>query len=349
MSRLASFALVVLGLAEGARYRRRARNSTASCGVKGSSVGGQIVGGEDAEQCEWKWQVGLTRDSSRSMPFCGGMLVSEDWVLTAAHCVSAADFYVVLGDWKPLARSNYVQKIRAAEVYQHPQYSSGFSHDYALVRLERPATFSACVGTVCMPTEDVAPGSTCWITGWGTLRGGGIQPDTLQEVSVNIISNDDCVNKHGYASSEIDDSMLCAQGRNSKGEVTDACQGDSGGPLVCQEGGSWVIYGATSWGRGCAAEDYPGIWARVTYVAEWIEGIMAGTITTPKPVTCPSFAVSPVPDADGDCKCGAFRKCSTNGGSDWNCPSSGTALPAHADKYFSPDCEECRCHVDWPR
>jgi secreted trypsin-like serine protease len=333
---------VVLGLAEGARIRRHKHNSTASCGVKGSSVGGLIVGGEDAEQCEWKWQVGLTRSSSPSLPFCGGMLVAEEWVLTAAHCVTKADFFVVLGDWKPKTRSDYVQKIRAAEVYRHPRYSSAkTSHDYAMVKLERPATFSACVGTVCMPTEDVASGSTCWITGWGTLSSGGRQPDTLQEVAVNIISNDDCVNKYGYSSSQIDDSMICAQGRNSEGKVTDACQGDSGGPLVCEEGGSWSIYGATSWGRGCAGANYPGIWARVTYVTEWIESVMAGTY-----VTCPSFAASTLPDADGDCKCPSFRKCSTDGGSSWNCPSSG-GVGADDGKSFSAGCEECNCHFAW--
>jgi secreted trypsin-like serine protease len=341
MSRLASAALVALGLAEGARIKRH--NSTASCGEKGSSVGGQIVGGEAADQCEWKWQVGLTRSSSPSLPFCGGMLVSEEWVLTAAHCVTAPDFFVVLGDWKPRNPSDYVQKIRASEVYRHPRYSSSFSHDYALVKLERPAAFSACVGTVCMPTEDVAAGSTCWITGWGTLRSGGSQPDTLQEVAVNIISNDDCVNKYGYTSSQIDDSMVCAQGRNSNGEVTDACQGDSGGPLVCENGGIWSIYGATSWGRGCAGANYPGIWARVNYVTEWIESVKAGTYTTPKPVTCPSFASSTYPDGDGDCKCRSNEKCSTNGGSSWNCPTSGS-LGGYGGSYFLPDCEDCQCY-----
>lgn len=342
MSRLTSAILLACGVAEGARIRRH--NASASCGLKGASVGTQIVGGEDADQCEWKWQVGLTRSSSPSLPFCGGMLISDEWVLTAAHCCSEPNFYVVAGDWKPKTTSGYVQKIYAAEVWRHPAYSSSpTSHDFALVKLSSPVTFSDCVGSVCLPTEDVAPGSRCWITGWGTLQAGGSQPNTLQEVNVDIISNADCVNKFGYSSSQIDDSMICAQGRNAAGEVTDACQGDSGGPLVCESGGSWAIYGATSWGRGCAGANYPGIWARVFYVSDWIDAVMAGTYTTPKPVLCPSWSAYSSPDSDGDCKCPSYKKCSTNGGSSWNCPSSA-GLGGWGGSYFLPTCENCECY-----
>merc|ERR1719330_2242998 len=151
-----------------------------------------------------------------------------------------------------------------------------------------------CVGVVRLPTADVADGTSCWITGWGTLRSGGSQPETLQEAQVQIIGNSECMSEYGYSSGEITDQMICAQGRNANGGITDACQGDSGGPFVCEEGGSWVIHGATSWGNGGAFSRYPGVWARVYTELTWIEEVMSGTYPTPAP-TPPPPPPTPMP------------------------------------------------------
>merc|ERR1719412_1098668 len=137
-----------------------------------------------------------------------------------------------------------------------------------------------CVGTVCLPSQDVAPGSSCWITGWGRLQSGGKHPRILQEAQVSVLSNQECKNT-GYRSSQITDSMLCAQGKNRNGQITDACQGDSGGPLVCESSGTWTVFGATSWGRGCAGENYPGVWARVHEALDWIGETMANPPAPP--------------------------------------------------------------------
>merc|ERR1719277_2713081 len=150
----------------------------------------------------------------------------------------------------------------AAQVIRHPGYNSQTQDwDLAMVKLSSPVSNSDCVGTVALPSSDVSGGEKCWISGWGTLRSGGSQPDVLMEAPVNIISNRDCTSKYGYSSSKI----------------TDACQGDSGGPLVCQgSSGSWTLYGATSWGYGCAGKTYPGIWARVYDGVSWINSVMSG-------------------------------------------------------------------------
>eukprot|EP00959_Pyramimonas_sp_CCMP1952_P468002 9492510-Pyramimonas_sp.AAC.1 len=89
--------------------------------------------------------------------------------------------------------------------------------------------------------------------------------------------------------------MLCAQGVNSAGQVTDACQGDSGGPLVCASGGAaYVLHGATSWGYGCAMQSYPGVWSRVSYVRDWIDEVM-GTTQPPTPAPPPTSAPPATP------------------------------------------------------
>merc|ERR1712238_521719 len=101
-----------------------------------------------------------------------------------------------------------------------------------------------------LPSSDVAAGATCWITGWGTLRAGGPQPNVLHEAAATTRANNDC-------------------GRYSN------CQGDSGGPLVCESNGEWTLHGATSWGRGCASASFPGVWARVNFVMDWVNAGMS--------------------------------------------------------------------------
>jgi len=250
----------------------------------------EIVNGQQAEACYWKWQAGLKQGT---MPFCGGMLIDKQWVLTAAHCAETSNspgFDVALGDYQPKRSSGNEQVRAATQVIRHPSYNPNtMDWDLAMVKLSSPVSMTSCVGTVALPSSNVAAGTECWISGWGTLNSGGSQPDVLMEAPVDIISNSDCTSKYDYTSSQITSHMICAQGKRSNGQIMDACQGDSGGPLVCQDGGSWTLYGATSWGYGCADAAYPGIWADVYDGVSWIQDVMSGNYVppAPKPDDCP--------------------------------------------------------------
>lgn len=271
--------VALLSDASAARISRR-KVGAAQCGLKGLSssneTGISIVNGQDADFGEWKWQVGLrSRDSGT--PWCGGMLIDPQWVLTAAHCVDReAKINVIAGDYDIGTEGDAGEQVEWGTWYMHPDYNRRtMEWDIALIRLDQPFTMNGEVGTVCLPTQgsDVVGGESCWITGWGTLSSGGSTPRILQEAQVTTLSNADCKNT-GYRVKEITPDMLCAAGTSPNGN-TDACQGDSGGPLVCASGGSYTVFGATSWGYGCAADNYPGIWSRVHASLDWIESTMA--------------------------------------------------------------------------
>ena len=167
-----------------------------------------------------------------------------------------------------IAKEIQIEKIMINESYHSPVT---YAHDITLLKLKNPATFGPGVGLVCLPDLNISlvPGKRCYVTGWGTLSSGGYQPDYLQEASVPIVSAEQC--KASYGSSKIHESMICA-GLDAGG--VDACQGDSGGPMVCEFGGKWYLEGATSWGYGCAAPNYYGVYANVRNLKSWVEDTM---------------------------------------------------------------------------
>ena len=106
------------------------------------------------------------------------------------------------------------------------------------------------------------------------LHLGGSTPEGLKFVRVPAITNAACNNDYGGS---ITDSMICGGYPGVGGK--DACQGDSGGPFVCNYGGKAVIAGVVSWGNGCALATHPGVYARTTYVLDWIKSQMVELIT----------------------------------------------------------------------
>jgi len=239
----------------------------------GKGFASRIVGGVEAGVGDWPWQALL--QSPRGSQFCGGTLVHRQWVMTASHCVDGSkpkDIVVRMGahyreESDAGATSSNEQKFKVLQIIMHGNYDSNTMHnDVAVLKLDRPAHLDRYVDLACFPTSDPIPGESCAITGWGTLKSGGGQPDKLQVAHVPIIKQDDCKKKY---KNQIHESMVCA-GYPEGGK--DSCQGDSGGPMVCKgSDGRYSVHGITSWGYGCAAPNQPGVYARVAFLLKWIK------------------------------------------------------------------------------
>nr|XP_014333254.1 PREDICTED: chymotrypsinogen B isoform X2 [Bos mutus] len=169
----------------------------------------RIVNGEDAVPGSWPWQVSL--QTSSGFHFCGGSLISEDWVVTAAHCGVRKGHLVVAGVSDQGSEEEAGQVLRVAEVFEHPQWDlRAVRNDVALLKLAAPARLSAAVAPVCLPSADTSfpTGSLCTVTGWGKTRYNAFDtPDKLQQATLPILSNADC---REFWGSKITDVMICA-------------------------------------------------------------------------------------------------------------------------------------------
>ena len=208
-----------------------------------------IVGGEEVDpacpDCKYPFMATLQYNfGGGSNHFCGGSLVREDWIVTAAHCVtglSPSEIKVKLG-MHDLDGTQGYQVLYVDQIIIHPDYSSwSLDNDYALLHLSSNSWFEP-IKLVTSDSHDEEPVMSTTM-GWGATQSGGWSSDVLLEVNVPI--DDSCGN---YSNSEITNNMVCA-GDSNGGE--DSCQGDSGGPLIMTNSdGEYELIGIVSWGYG---------------------------------------------------------------------------------------------------
>ena len=208
-----------------------------------------IVGGYPVDpacpNCKYDFMVSLQTDGWFGGHFCGGSLVREDWVVTAAHCVigeSPNNIEVVIG-LHNVNGTNGSQTRNVSEIIIHPQYSNNsLNNDYALLRLSSPITDFEPIQLCTDDSHDEEPVMSTTM-GWGATSSGGSSSSVLLEVDVPI--DDSC---GSYSNSDITNNMICA-GDGNGGE--DSCQGDSGGPLIMtNDDGEYELIGIVSWGYG---------------------------------------------------------------------------------------------------
>lgn len=221
----------------------------------------RIVGGVVAPPDLHPFQVALLQKnvpSNYQAQFCGGTLVADQYIVTAAHCsdVLAKDVAVLVGR-RTLIGKGTTNRIDVSDVYIHPKYlSTSEDYDVAVWKLARPVsgiTFAQ------LPTRgtDPLPSTNTTVTGWGALKyNQNSYPRELRAVSVPVVDRNNCNSIAAY-NGEITSRMFCA---GQKGK--DSCQGDSGGPIT-QSPSNNTLIGVVSFGTGCGWARYPGVYTRL--------------------------------------------------------------------------------------
>lgn len=234
-----------------------------------------IIGGADAGPDDYRFMVAVGQPfGDRLFPFCGGALITDRHVVTAGHCsqgIGPDRVAVAAGTLDPFDPQAGGMVVDVASIAIHPSFRGAEAgNDIAIWTLAAPIDLEASgLHTVELVTAEtaalVAPGTLATTIGWGVSDR---DSPLLQQVHVPIVDAASCA--AAYPDSEHLDTQLCAGSR--LGGI-DSCQGDSGGPLLVRDPVRqvWVQAGITSYGEGCALPDFPGVYSRVSALAEWAQ------------------------------------------------------------------------------
>ncbi|MCZ8077378.1 MAG: serine protease [Paucibacter sp.] len=256
----------------------------------------KIIGGKPVGPGSDPWQVSLDVSwiaDPFASHFCGGSILNDRWIVTAAHCVvklSPKDVIVSAGTHK-LGQGGV--RVNVARIIVNGGYkSTGNNHDVALLELfdPLPLTVNGAIQPIALGPDEpegfvagyednqsVRKGTWLRVTGWGATTEGGPQVRDLRFVEVPFVERKACNSVPAYDGG-ITENMLCA-GQRVGGK--DSCQGDSGGPLTTTSGATPRLVGIVSFGEGCGRPEKVGVYTRVARYAKWITACMA------TPSSCP--------------------------------------------------------------
>lgn len=261
-----------------------------------------ITGGTEAPEGKYPWQVRLYSSMDDQIGFCGGSIIDDKWILTAAHCLLDTDAVVVGYGNNDRTKTT---KIESEKIIVHPGYIAGEKADVALVKLKEPIPDAKAKAIVYAEQDkDLLPdGASVTVTGWGAiwdfqafqnavdvmagrrtvserklLNDEELQaPRKLHEVDIQVIEPTECKSVYqslNVPAFSIGDTEICATGLSGG---KDSCFGDSGGPLVAAADNErgYAQVGIVSWGPQCGNPLYPGVYTRVSSFSKWIKDNMS--------------------------------------------------------------------------
>ena len=241
----------------------------------------------------WPWVAAIYKKTSNNQVFhCGGALISDCFILTAAHCASGFkpdNLMVVLGDTERYVKE-YTEKTFAVDkIHIHNSYkhdSGSLNYDIALLQLKCNVSCSSYVRKVCLPTRTdfgyYQAGTPCIAAGWGATEkreiGAKSTPITtsMKEIHLPIVDKDGCLaSTSDYIKHDITNYTVCAGDGNGNNNV---CDGDSGGPLFCKrkqgkkvDPDSYVMVGIVSWGEGCGQPGKYSVFTHLLNLMNWVQ------------------------------------------------------------------------------
>ncbi|XP_053208912.1 trypsin-1-like [Panonychus citri] len=265
------------------------------CGMEGSA--GRIYKGSKVRAHKYPWLAHIRSYPNRdSLGYaqCGGSLIDEQHIATAAHCVvdddgstsDPSNIDVFLG--KVMAFSEENAAISVSEIWVDPEYNQKrFDNDFAILTLSKPVKFTQQISPVCLPKSEAGL-SNLTVAGWGTTSANSDSSDDLLEVDVSYLTHDQCVDiktdfffkqydiplsmKGEVGLQTIPETHMCAINKQTKG---DACSGDSGGPLMHKSNGLYHLMGVVSgsWTECGESADTAGLYTRTLYYQDTIKSI----------------------------------------------------------------------------
>lgn len=259
--------------------RKHSREATLASRFESIEAGDRIINGSVAKLGEFPHFAVLGYGDIRSFEItwqCGGTLISKDYVLTAAHCLSKNYLPIVvqLGDIVLDSFRGKTYKIK--HITTHPDYNNERKHhDIGLIQLMEDVEFSQYIKPACLPPNKVTDiKKTLIVCGFGLTENFGSQPDTLLKTDLRFFTNAECKSKFQKLIIN-EDFQICF---GSKSDRKDSCDGDSGGPLQRYDNsvGLHRVIGIVSFGAlgSCGTPGLPGVYTRVSHYVPWIEKIV---------------------------------------------------------------------------
>ncbi|KAK6187053.1 hypothetical protein SNE40_006301 [Patella caerulea] len=242
------------------------------CGQRAKTIRNTIVNGENAQPGVWPWQVSMQRIGKH---YCGGSLISPNFVVTAAHCIEQYKLEfsfidIVLGATKLTSKESMQvkRKIKRLVLHNHIFHER---NDIALIQLSRPVEYTDYIRPICLPdaTETFTRSNQCFAVGWGMKAWNTTFSNRLQEAKMTLWDTQKCNSSLAW-NGAVGDTFICAGYYSG---FISTCNGDSGGSLVCQANDyNWYLVGISSYvAKGCNVKERPVVFSDAQFFTPWIQ------------------------------------------------------------------------------